>query len=49
MFESYVYVGSRFSSNTTDILTNITCYIVNTLIKDATLSVWDAWGSFVIY
>lgn len=39
LLQSYVYVGSsKFSPNTTDILTNITCYIVNnTLIKDATL------------
>ena len=45
LFYLYVYVGCpKFSPNTTDILTNITCYIVNnTLIKDATLSVWNAW------
>lgn len=41
LFYLYVYVDcSKFSPSTNDILTNITCYVVNnTLIKDATLSV----------
>ncbi len=51
LFYSYVYVGCpKFSPNTADILTNITCYIVNnTLIKDATLSVWNAWFILLLY
>lgn len=47
----YVYVGCpKFSPSTTDILTNITCYIVKkkkmTLIKDSTLSVQT--GHFIL-
>lgn len=48
LFYSHVYVDCpKFSPDTTDILTNITCYIVkSTLIKDSTLPVRNGWFVF---